>query len=83
MQPPNPNREDYQFETYEPLDMTWVINEDTGKLRKHTKEGYFTLTISETQDGMPQTALVAAEDGSSVYLGASALAMTSLAALIV
>ena len=41
----DPNGEDYQFETEEPLEMQWVVNEDTSDLKKHTKTGDFTLNF--------------------------------------
>ena len=73
----DPNGEDYQFETFDPLDMQWVVNENTAELKKHNKAGSFTLTIS--QDG---TSAVIEEDDSSFYLGASAIALASWATLM-
>ena len=72
----DPNDEDYQFDTLEPLEMQWVVNENTAEMKKHTKDGEFTLTIS--QDG---SSAVIQED-SSVFLTASAFSVATWAALM-
>ena len=72
----DPNVEDYQFETFEPLEMQWVANENTAELKKHNKAGEFTLTFSP--DGT--TAMI--EDNSSTILAASAFTAATWAALM-
>ena len=56
--------------------MQWVVNENTAELKKHNKDGDFTLTIS--QDG----STAAIEDNSSAYLAASAFTAATWAALM-
>ena len=56
--------------------MQWVVNENTADMKKHTKDGEFTLTIS--QDG---SSAVIQED-SSAFLSASAFTVATWAALM-
>ena len=72
----DPNEEDYQFDTKEPLEMQWVVNTETAEMKKHTDAGDFILTFG------PEGTTAGIEEDSSSYITTSALAVATWAALI-